>query len=143
MKKMTTIKQYQFKIDDIIISIDVEIVSNEQVIIPLYKKNNDVILGMSSMTPISEFEKDIRSLLPKTLKGDLFLESMKSLYSSIQNHINKYGQLLPSDMDLYIGEFILIASAVTKALNVTVPDEREKYQIFSMVTQQLLNSLRK
>ena len=140
---MNTTKKFIFEIEDIPIIIAVELGPMDQIIVPLYIPSVDEIGEFASMTTITEFEKDIKSLLPKKIKNNVVNETINSLSNTIQNHIQRYGRLLPSDMNLYIGETILIMCAVSRALNITVPNEVDKYKLFALLGQRIMNVISK
>ena len=77
-----------------------------------------------------EFEKDLKSLVPKkfdflaildddkdvphALPSRVNWELQKKLLKIVEKHINKYGRIYRDDLDIYICEVILIFDAIKR-----------------------------
>jgi hypothetical protein len=133
--------EYIFLIDDIELKIKVEKNDNNQIIIPLYKPTNDFILSHSTLISQAEFETDIQNLLPNHLKGDFFSEINESIFSTIQNHLIKFGRLLEADRDLFVGEAVLIMCSISEALKIQIPEKDERVLIFHMLSEKIKNAM--
>ena len=129
------IKSFLFKVEGIILKIDLEMSLDGQVIIPLYKTTNEIILEHSTMSPIDIVEAEFKSLLPKSLKGDHYKELLSSFVFTIKQHINQYGRILPADLDGYLGEMVLIGDAISFALYSERMGHNEKYEMFNKVRE--------
>lgn len=136
-----SLSNFNFNINGTVITIKAEKAPMNQVSVPLYKPVNGIIQSISAVTPEQGFMDDINSLLPKTIDEDFFNKTMESLFNTIQNHLNQFGRLLPSDMELYVGETILVMSGVSRALNIEEPGEHEKPQIFQLLCQRIINAM--
>lgn len=77
---------------------------------------NDRGMGIVAATAISDFESDIKGLIPKTLEGSPFDNSVESLFRVVQKHIETYGRLMPSDLYTYINESILLILSISDQL---------------------------
>ena len=77
---------------------------------------NDKGMGLVVTTAISDFETDIKGLIPKTLEGNPFDNSVECLFQVVQKHIETYGRLMPSDLYTYINESILLILTISDQL---------------------------
>ena len=132
---------FNFKINGTEIIIKAEKGPMNQVIVPIYKPVNGQVLGVFVTTPEQGFMDDINSLLPKVVNEDFFNKTMESLFNTIQSHLNKFGRLVPSDMELYVGETILVMCGISRALNIAEPGENEKPQIFNLLCERIMNAM--
>ncbi|HLT54035.1 MAG TPA: hypothetical protein VKZ97_09090 [Flavobacteriaceae bacterium] len=132
---------FRFNINGTEIIIKVEKGPMNQVIVPIYRSVDEEVISISSSTPEPGFVDDIKSLLPKVIDENYFSETMESLFNTIQNHLNRFGRLLPSDMELYVGEAILVMCGVSRALQIDEPGENEKPLIFNILCQRILNAM--
>jgi hypothetical protein len=68
------------------------------------------------------FAEDIKNLLPKTLQGSPFDNTVYALYDTIGDHLEKFGRIMPGDLYTYINEAILIIFNISEQLlNQKVP----------------------
>jgi hypothetical protein len=77
---------------------------------------NDRGMSIVAATVVSDFEYDIKSLIPRTLQGSPFDNSVHSLFQVVERHIKTYGSLMPSDLYTYINESILIILTISDQL---------------------------
>lgn len=78
-----------------------------------------------------EFMNDINSQIPKSLNGDLEEIAFESLYQVMVKHINKFGRILPVDLDSYIGQNILLFNSILQAQGKTTLTKEEQEERFS------------
>ncbi|NLD46381.1 MAG: hypothetical protein GX660_04180 [Clostridiaceae bacterium] len=76
--------------------------------LPERAKGNIVV-----MVDQNDFTADMNSLIPKTLKGSPFDNSVESLIETIEKHMTKYGRILPGDLFTYINEAIILIFAIS------------------------------
>ncbi|WP_291728366.1 hypothetical protein [Bernardetia sp.] len=127
-----------FYIDGTEVIIKPEKVFMEQVYIPIYKPVNQIITGYVIFLDKEDFVNDIQSLLPKVIDEDYFNKIMRNLDTLIKNHITQFGRLLKSDMELYVGEALLVMCGMAEVLNQEVPSESEKPSLFDAICQKFL-----
>lgn len=88
-----------------------------------------------------EFIEDIWTQMPKTLDQDLEKLAFESLYQIIVSHIRKYNRILPSDLDSYIGQNILLFNAIRTAKNEKPLTTKEQEALFSKFNYMAFNIL--
>lgn len=136
-------KKFNFEIEGVFVIIEVECygVNNEKVSVPLYMPIKGINELPKMGTDISVFEDEIRGILPLTLKGDFIDETFKSFNNTLLNHLKTYGRLLKADLEMYIGEVILIIIAIQKALNLNVISIDERISMFSQVYDTIMREI--
>lgn len=86
-----------------------------------------------------EFFDDIKTMIPTSLKGDLEEIAADCLIVIIAKHLNKYGRILPSDLETYLGQNILLFSSINEAVNgahfTKVKSEQLFMKLYSRVVQ--------
>lgn len=78
-----------------------------------------------------EFIDDINFQIPKSLEGNNEALAFESLYQIIVKHIKTFGRILPSDLDTYIGQNILLFNAILQAQGKPILDKKEQEERFS------------
>lgn len=131
MRNITLIIQ-EFGLD---IKIPVEEVDKDTYNYPIPRPiPEDSFLSQSDYTmnaSVREFLDDIHSQLPATLDGDLEEIAFESLYQVMVKHINKFGRILPVDLDSYIGQNILLFNAIMTAQGKAPLNKIEQEERFS------------
>jgi len=96
-----------------------------------------------------EFIDDINSQIPKSLEaaspnhldGELEAVAFESLFTVVQRHINKFGRILPTDLDTYIGQNILLFNAILQAQGKQMLDTGKQEERFSKFNYLILGIL--
>jgi len=133
------IETFDFNVENTTVTIRVEKGPLNQVIVPLDKP----IEGISCLFQRDEFIETIQSLLPKTLKGNIMEEIKQGLFNTIQNHINKHGELSQPDIDGYVSRTMLIMRAISPLVKMQSISKEDGIQIFAMFERMILNALPK
>lgn len=123
---MRKIKKYT--IQDFSFEIEVEITSNEKVAVPINIKFPESSLLNSLTTNVDEayFDYEIDFMLPKSFESDWSLYCYEKLQILIAVHIKKYGRILSADLETYIAEYCLLASAILQKQFNKLLSEEEK-----------------
>ncbi len=135
-------KDYKFNINGTEIIIKVDVVPPNQVIVPIYKPTTEIILGFSGTVSEKEFLTDIEKLLPKKVDNTFFDYIIDTaLFETIQSHLNKFGRLTDSDMELYVGETLLVLTAVAKSMRMELPTDEDKTFLFDHLSKKISHNL--
>lgn len=126
-------KEFTFTRNNKKYTITTEITESRQIVVPLYKKLNNQILGISFYPDFKTFIDDLKTLLPEVIGNDFFDFIKKGLFITIDKHIGKYGRITEFDLDLYICETILIIEAIVKENEGTTLSYDEKCQLFEVL----------
>lgn len=82
-----------------------------------------------------EFTEDIQTQIPKTLNGNIEELAFESLYQAIVKHINKFGRILPADLEGYVGQNVLLFNSILKAQAKVQMTELKQEELFTQFFQ--------
>lgn len=135
-------KDYHFTVDGQEIVISVDIAPPNRLVVPIYKPTTDTILGFSSVVSEEEFIADIKKLLPKKIDTTFFDYIIEiALFETIQAHLNKFGRLTDSDMELYVAETILVLTAVASSMKMDMISDDDKEYLFNHLCEKITTSM--
>lgn len=99
-----------------------------------YLSESDYTMNVSKQ----QFTEDIKFQTPKSLndipsslEGELEAIAFESLFLIIEKHIHQFGRILPTDLDSYIGQNILLFNAILKAQGRPTLDKKEQQERFT------------
>jgi len=105
---------HELTIDGRTIEIEIPFTMPNMIVIESYAPApSSVKKKLIVMKDAEEFREEISSLVPKTLDGSPFDNSVKSLIYTLQQHVNEYGQIFPTDLFTYINESIYLIFQVS------------------------------
>ncbi len=136
---MKKIKKYSIQEFDF--EIELEITPTGKIAVPVYIKFPESSLINSLTTNVNEvyFDYDINFMLPKSFITDWSLYCYEKLLSLIEAHIKNYNRILPSDLETYIAEYCLLASAILQKQFNKLLTEIEKINLFKHLLIELSN----
>ena len=82
-------------------------------------------------TSMIEFMDDVLFQVPSSLEGSNEDIAFESLYQVVVRHIQRYGRILPVDLDSYIAQNILLFNSILVAQHKTALTEAEQEERFS------------
>jgi len=111
------IKYYETRETSFSIKLNKNISGN--IIVPIYPKMPSNVKFDSMATGISEehFDEDMVILIPEKLGDDWAESCFNQLQIRLRMHYKQYGRIQPSDLECFIGEFILVMSNIGEAIN--------------------------
>lgn len=101
---------------------------------PIPKNSNLGVGNFSMNSDIQEFMDDIEVQIPNSLDGNLEQIAYDSLFNIMNYHIGKYGRILRTDLDSYIGQNILLFNAILEAQGkpmLTKEEQEERFLKFN------------
>lgn len=88
----------------------------------------------------SDFDYEMSILVPDEVGKNVVDSCIFKLYDRITIHLNKFGRMLPPDLEQYIAESVLVIYSITKKIKPPMPDSEQK-NIFRLLLLQLSDEL--
>lgn len=82
-------------------------------ILPIYMdKPTNAVGEMVVFVNETDFDEDMKILIPESLGDDWFLACQNQLEKMIMAHNKKFGRILPADLELYCIESLIVMIAI-------------------------------
>ena len=91
--------------------------------------------------PQEQFFNDILQQIPPSLNGKFIEVAFESLFTVIFNHLQKFGNLQPRDLDIYIAENLMLYNGIREASNNGSFGQEQKEALFATFYSKILDLL--
>ena len=136
VKKYFQINESKFEIE-----IEKDIMGN--LIVPIYAKTppENKILNMLMSVDESNFDEDLKALIPDTLEGNWIDSCYLQLQKLTVSHFIQYARVLPVDLEAYCSESMLVIISIGEGLSQPLSLD-QKRSTFKQILTETSNDLK-
>jgi hypothetical protein len=107
-----------------------------RLVLPMYiNKPPTAKVQLTLIVQESDFDEDMKILVPVSIGDDLFDTCYELLRKLIKSHIMRFGRILPADLETYCTEYVLVISSIVEAGGKPLNPTAKKYVFKSILTK--------